>query len=249
MNGFTCCVPWRPSPSRLEPFERMRAHWDQFFPGIPMVTGDSDTEIFSLAQARNTAVEKADTDIVVICDADTLPDPDNIKAAVANPVGVCWPFDRYRIIDAQYVNTPFERLAELPHINAWNGDGINGVGGCLVTTQDEYWRLGGSPPEFIGWGFEDTAFTAIVATLSQAIRIPGNIYAFEHNTVAAGATENYIGAKADSPGWDRDNFRNRELCKPYVNANGRPWLMKEILRRREAGAMSPYVGFADATVR
>lgn len=209
--------------------------------GWPVVTGDSDTEIFSLSQARNNAVRKAKTDVVVICDADTIPDMNNVKAAVADPVGVCWPFTKYRILAPEYIDTPFRKLADVPYLNQWGGDGAAGVGGCLITTVDEFWRLGGQPPEFIGWGHEDTAFTFIVETLSTLRRLDGNIYAFEHNTDAAG----YIEAKADSPGWDRNYARNRDLIDPYLRARKRPWLMREILRRRDAGTMFPYVGFAD----
>jgi hypothetical protein len=229
----------------MKPFERAMAFWAKNFPGWPVVLADSDTEIFSLAQARNNAVAQAGTDIVVIADADTLPTPANIRTAVADPTGVCWPFDRYRIISTDHLDTPLRELVKVPYINTWDGDGIAGVGGCMVTTADEFWRLGGQPPEFIGWGHEDTAFTYIVRTLSTARRIPGNIYAFEHNTHA----ENYMGARADSPGWDRDIRRNQALMEPYRNADGRQWLMREILRRREAGTMWPYVGFADVTVR
>lgn len=237
MSKPTVCIPWRPSPSRLAPFARVMQFWERT--GWPVITADSDTEIFSLAQARNNAVEQAATDVVVICDADTIPVMANIRRAVAEPEGVCWPFTRYRIISTDYLQTPFPKLRGVPIINGWDGEGIAGVGGCLVCTRDEYWRLGGQPPEFIGWGWEDTAFTCIVETLSVARRLRGNIYAFEHNTNA----ENYGGAKADSPGWDRDNARNRALCDTYANAQGRPWLMRELLRRRAAGAMQPYIGF------
>ena len=240
----TVCIPWRPSPSRMKAFDRVMQFWERT--NWPVVTADSDTEIFSLAQARNNAVAKADTDVVVINDADTIPTMSNVLTAVADPVGICWPFTHYRLIDPKYLDTPFHRLPGAPHINTWDGEGIAGVGGCIVATTDEYWRLGGSPPEFIGWGWEDTAFTYIVRTLSQAHRVDGNIYAFEHNT---GNNGQYLDTKADSPGWDRDNQRNKTLAQPYYNADGRPWLMREILRRRDAGAMWPYVGFADATVR
>jgi hypothetical protein len=222
----TVCIPWRKSPSRIAAYERVREFW--WLVNWPVIVADSDTEIFSLAQARNNAVAQADTEVVVISDADTIPDVRNIIKAVCEPVGVCWPFTNYRILPAEYVETPFDELAGVPHINAWDGDGPNGVGGCLVCTADEYWRLGGQPPEFIGWGWEDTAFTCIVETLSTVRRIPGNIYAFEHNTNAAG----YVGALADSPGWDRDMSRNEELMAPYKAGRGRPWLMREIIRQR-----------------
>jgi hypothetical protein len=116
--------------------------------GWPVITADSATEIFSLSQARNNAVAQAKTDVVVICDADTIPDMSNIKAAVADPVGVCWPFTIYRVLAPEHIEVPFKKLAEVPWLYQWGGDGANGVGGCLITTTGEYWRLGGQPPEF-----------------------------------------------------------------------------------------------------
>ena len=222
----TVCIPWRPTPSRMAAFERVMAYWEMF--GWPVVTADSDTEVFSLAQARNAAVRKATTDVVVIADADTLIDPLNVLRAVAQPDGVCWPFTRYRILAGEYLGTPVDQLAAVPHVNTWDGEGVLGVGGCMVTTRKEYWRLGGQPSEFIGWGWEDTAFTAIVETLSKVKRLSGHAYAFEHNSHA----EKYTGAKADSPGWDRDVSRNEHLIEPYRNAKGRPWLMRQVLRSR-----------------
>jgi hypothetical protein len=210
-------------------YARVREFWAQQFPRWPVIVADSDTEIFSLAQARNNAVRAAHTDAVVIADADTLPTPANVRAAVNDPAGVWWPFSSYRILAPQYVDTPLKKLAGLPTLYQWGGDGANGVGGCLVTTPGEYWRLGGQPPEFIGWGHEDTAFTFIVETLSTLRRLPGNIYAFEHNTAAVGG---YTGAKSDSPGWDRDFQRNAALMAPYRNARGRAWLMREVIKAR-----------------
>jgi glycosyltransferase involved in cell wall biosynthesis len=224
----TVCIPWRPSRSRLPAFRRVTEFWKLF--GWPVITADSDTEVFSLAQARNNAVRQARTDVVVIADADTLIDPVNVLRAVAEPVGICWPFTKYRILDPKYLDIPLDQLASVPHVNTWDGDGANGVGGCIVATVAEFFRLGGQPPEFIGWGWEDTAFTSVARTLSRVKRIAGNVYAFEHNTEAS----RYVGAKADSPGWDRDVERNRELFLNYQVAEGRAWLMREQLKRRAA---------------
>jgi hypothetical protein len=225
----TICIPWRPSPSRLAAFDRVVEFWSMF--GWPIVTADSPTEIFSLAQARNEAVRKATTDVVVISDADTLVDPLNVLRAVADPAGVWWPFTRYRILAEKYLDTPLPELAGCPYINTWDGAGVLGVGGCIITTRKEYWRLGGQPSEFVGWGWEDTAFTAVVETLSRVRRLFGHAYAFEHNSDA----DAYTGAKADSPGWDRDVSRNQHLIEPYRIANGRPWLMRDVVRRRPSG--------------
>jgi glycosyltransferase involved in cell wall biosynthesis len=133
-------------------YHRVREFWAQHFGRWPVITADSETEIFSLSQARNAGVKLAQTDVVVIADADTLPTPANVRAAVDDPAGVWWPFDCYRILAPEYVDTPLAELANVPYLNQWGGDGAAGVGGCIVTTVDEYWRLGGQPPEFIGWG-------------------------------------------------------------------------------------------------
>jgi hypothetical protein len=222
----TVCIPWRPSPSRIAPFHRVTQFWNQF--GWPIITADSDSEIFSLSQARNNAVQQATTNTIIIADADTLIDPANILHAAANPTGICWPFDTYHILSTKYLNTPFDQLPHTPHINTWDGDGSAGVGGIIVTTTTEYWRLGGQPPEFYGWGYEDTAFTMIARTLSTVRRLPGNVYAFEHNTLTSG----YLGAPADSPGWDRDITRNQHLLRYYHIGDGRPWLMRELIAQR-----------------
>src|SRR6516165_7445020 len=87
----TICIPWRPSPSRIAAFDRVQAFWDQYFPGCMVSTAD--------------------------CDADTLIDPGNILAAVADPSGVWWPFEHYRIYGPKHLGTPLENLAATPHLN------------------------------------------------------------------------------------------------------------------------------------
>lgn len=227
----TVCIPWRPSPSRMAAFDRVLAYWDQF--GWPVITADSDTEVFSLAQARNAAVAQAQTEVVVVSDADTLIDPLNILRAVAEPTGVCWPFTNYRVISTEYLDLPYEMLETVPTLNTWFGEGVQGVGGCLITTRSEWNRLGGQCGEFIGWGWEDTAFTCVVRTLSTVKRAVGNLYAFEHNTSPA----MYVDAKADSPGWDRDVSRNEHLMAPYLVADLVPWKMRNLLKTRRAAEM------------
>ena len=199
----TVVIPWRPSPSRLAPFARVQAFWQQHFPHWPIVTADSDTEVFSLSQARNNGVRQADTPIVVISDADTIPPPANVTAAVADPTGVCWPFTRYRVLAAEYIDVPFDELNAMPHLYEWGGAGPNGVGGCLITTVKEYWRLGGQPPEFCvdeqtqiltsnGWrNYLDAHVGDLVLTLNHETGLSEwqpiqkmNIYAGSHDMLA-----------------------------------------------------------------
>jgi hypothetical protein len=212
----TICVPWRPSPSRLKPYAKIREYWATFFPDWPLITADAGGEIFNLAASRNKAVSEAVTDIVVVADADTVPPTDSVTIAVADPVGVCWPHEVWRLIPGEYAERPFEDFPAAPTVQEYPG----GLGAVMVTTVDEYWRLGGQPEEFEGWGHEDRAFHCVVTTLSIHRRIGGVAYSIDHD--------------GDSPGWTRDGGkRNARLARPYEQANGRPWLMRELLRQRD----------------
>ena len=213
--GVTVCIPWRASPSRMEPFRRVMDFWRQT--GWPIITADSDTEIFSLSQARNNAVRQAETDTVVICDADTIPPMDSVLAAVADPVGVTYPQTTWRLIPGDWVDKPISEFPKAPVLLEYTDSPC----GIIVTTTTEYWRLGGQPEEFVGWGYEDTAFQLIVLTMSTCRRMPGTAYSIDHNDSDGGA---------DTSGWSRDASRNRKLIEPYRNAKGKKWMMRELIK-------------------
>jgi hypothetical protein len=215
----TVAIPWRPTPSRMKPYECVRRFWAQHFPDWPVITADSDTEIFSLSQARNNAVRQVTTDVVVLCDADTIPPAESVLIAVADPVGITWPHEIWRLIPPEYADRRFEDFPKAPPLVNY----ADGLGGCIVVTTQEYWRLGGMPEEFQGWGYEDKAFHAVAVTLSTFRRIGGVAYSIEHNTKLRAA---------DSPGWSRDPYRNRAQFRPYEKAAGKPELMAEWLRIR-----------------
>lgn len=149
----TVCIPWRPSPSRIKPYEAVRRYWAENFPDWPVVTADAGGEIFNLGASRNRAVEKAETDVVMLCDADTIVLPaENVQIAVDDPVGICWPAKIWKLIPAEYADRPFEQFPGAPALIEYP----EGLGGCAVATREEYWRLGGQPEEFCdGWGCAD----------------------------------------------------------------------------------------------
>lgn len=226
----TVCIPWRPSPSRMAPFRRVMDFWRQT--GWPIVAADSDTEIFSASQARNNAVRMAEAGIVVICDADTIPPMDNVLTAVADPAGVTCPHTRWRLIPADWADKPVGEFPNAPAVQEYE----HSFCGTLVTTTAEYWRLGGQPEEFVGWGYEDTAFHLRVLARSTFRRMPGITFSLEHNR---------CDGSADASGWSRDFGRNQELFEQfrsrcndellarYSDAEGRRWLMGELDRIHE----------------
>lgn len=226
----TVCIPWRPSPSRMAPFRRVMEFWQQT--GWPIVTADSDTAIFSAAQARNNAVRQAETETVILCDADTIPPMENVLAAVADPVGVTYLHDVWRLIPVDWADKPIGEFLKAPVLKEFTASFC----GAIVTTAAEYWRLGGQPEEFEGWGYEDTAFHMGVLTQSTFRRMPGVTYSFEHNSADG---------SADTPGWSRDFGRNKELFEQYrdrhhhalfarySNADARDWLTAELIKINE----------------
>jgi len=135
-------------------------------------------------------------------------------AAVEHPEGVTWPFTRWVLIPAEWVDRPYEEFVDAPVLLEYP----KGLGAVMICTRDEYWRLGGQPPEFYGWGYEDAAFHIVAETLSSVNRMPGTVYSINHD---------------QEPSWTRDETRNRPLIEPYIRAGKRPWLMRHLLKTRE----------------
>ena len=84
MASVTAFVPWRPAASRVPAFEFVLDWYARHLPEFAVRTIDTDDEPFVLAACRNRAVATADPDeVVVVGDADTLPEPEALRAAVA----------------------------------------------------------------------------------------------------------------------------------------------------------------------
>jgi hypothetical protein len=204
------CIPWRPQPDRVDAYKRVRAFWEST--GWTITEADSDPDLpFSLCEARNNAVKQAKTDVIVVADADTLPDLGAVWGAVQNPVGVCWPFTKYRHIPGDYHNRA--DLMSAPIDREYKGS----VGGLFVTTQETYWGLGGMDERFEPrWGADDVAFRYVAHTLSTVSRKPGIVFSFNHS---ADRDMN----KATNP-----NLMRLEL---YKFCSGKPDLMRELIKR------------------
>src|SRR5215204_6586800 len=84
MPSPTVVVPWRPTTSRVPAFEFLLDWYARLLPEFTVRTIDTDDDEFVLAACRNRAIAEVDPDeVVVICDADTLPEPWPLRAAVA----------------------------------------------------------------------------------------------------------------------------------------------------------------------
>lgn len=176
-------IPWRPAPSRIDAFERVQRWYRDAFPTVPVETVDTDDEVFVLAACRNRAMRSAGLDeVVVLSDADTLPEVDALTAAVAAAAAgdrVHLPYDEYRWLgregSAQYAAG--RSLAECDHELV-----IGACSGVYVSTPRAWFAHGGQDERFRGWGFEDAAWNLAHQTLMQAPpqRHRGRVYALHH---------------------------------------------------------------------
>jgi len=183
---LTVLVPWRPQPSRIEAFEALKAWYARHLPDAVIRTFDSDDEIFNLSACRNIAIASIEdeNEVVVINDADTVPELAPLLEAIADAATsslVHLPYDRYHWLGregtAQFLSgtEPADCAYELV---------IGARSGVYVTTPKTWWSHGGQDERFRGWGFEDAAWYVAHETLlgEAPRRHPGAVYALHHET-------------------------------------------------------------------
>ena len=222
----TVIVPWRPAPSRVPAFEFVLDWYARRLPEFVVKTVDTDDDVFVLAACRNLGIASADPDeVVVVCDADTLPEPEPLRAAVAaaRTSGlVHLPYTEYRWLgrsgDAQLrAGVPAEECEHELVIGACSG--------VYVTTPRTWARHGGQDERFRGWGFEDAAwYLAHGALLGQPpVRHEGRVYALHH------AAEVRAGAHYDA---------SAALMERYRAAEGDPVAMAQLVAGSRAVSSS-----------
>jgi hypothetical protein len=184
-------VPWRPQPSRVAAFERLTSWYAAEMPELEIRTIDTDDVPFNLAACRNRAFDGLeDTDVVVLNDADTLPEREPLLAAIeaaAHDRLVHLPYTEYRWLGAagsrQYDDG--ESLASCGF------ELVRGACSGVYVSSARTWREhGGQDERFRGWGYEDAAWYLAHSTLldSAPARHEGRVFALHHIAeVRAGA--------------------------------------------------------------
>lgn len=216
-------IPWRPAPSRLDAFHRVVTWYGAHFPDLPLSTVDTGDDPFVLAACRNIAMSQADDDeVVVIGDADTIPEPEALRAAIhaaRTSDRVQLPYTEYRWLG----RTGSAQYAEGRDLEDCDHDHVVGAcSGVYVATPRTWARHGGQDERFRGWGFEDAAWYLAHETLVGAPpqRHEGRVYALHH----VGETRAGLQYEANAAHMER-----------YRSAAG------------DAPAMAQLVGLADAT--
>ena len=181
---LTVVIPWREQPTRIAALDTVRHWYAREIQDVRFVLVDSHDDVFNLSQARNIGVATATDpdDVIVINDADTIPQREPLFRAIADAATsdlVHLPYTEYRWLGAsgtaQY--TAGEKLDDCDF------ELVRGAcSGVYVTTPRTWASHGAQDERFRGWGFEDAAWYLAHSTLlgDAPRRTEGRVYALHH---------------------------------------------------------------------
>lgn len=168
-------VPWRDDGYRARVCQYVCDRLRSMLPGVAIFLADSNHETFNRAASRNLGVATASPDeIVVVCDADTIPDPYGLGYAIdgAQHGGLHYPFAVVNYLTE--AGTEFVLAGREPDPTRIEFSLPSAHGGCMVMLAREWQRAGGMDERFTAWGFEDNAWWATVRDrLGMPMHHPG----------------------------------------------------------------------------
>ena len=180
-------IPWRAQPHRVYAHDLTVARYRDLLPDAYIMDVDTKHDTFCLAACRNRAVWLAETcgyDVVVLADADTLPEQKPLVAAIEAAAGdsrVHLPYTEYRSLrrdgtDQALDGIPLDRCAHMVVPFATSG--------VYVTTPATWWACGGQDERFQGWAPEDMAWLIAHRLLlgAEPARHEGRVYALHHES-------------------------------------------------------------------
>lgn len=180
-------IPWRPQPHRVYAHDLTVQRYQDLLPDAAVMDFDTDHEPFCLAACRNLAVrfgERAGADVVVLADADTLPEQAPLLEAIEQARYsrfVHLPYTEYRSLRRGGTRQLLagQPLADCDYLLV---DGA--CSGVYVTTPATWWSHGGQDERFLGWGGEDASWYSAHTTLlvAEPVRHEGRVYALHHES-------------------------------------------------------------------
>ena len=213
-------IPWRGGqPDRERHHKTVRAHLETLLPDAVHIDADSGHRPFSRAGSRNHGVRLAQdvgAEVVVVCDADTLPEREPLLAAIdaAHDGRLHLPYRTFKGLSRQGTNA-YLRGAPLGTCSVeltteWS------TGGVLAIMPASWWRMGGMDERFCGWGTEDTAArVACDALLGPTVKHDGTIWHLWHPSEIDPSSSLYQA--------------NMALMARYVAAEGDPDAVRAIV--------------------
>lgn len=218
MTKVTVAVPFRAGALDREIHaDYVAARLREMLPDADHLVVDVEGE-FSRARVRNEAVRRAGSGVVVLCDADTIPEEQPLRDAIAGASQdgrLHLPYTRYRALSPEGTLAVYARGVH-PSDAPVEDESRRPIGGVWVIDADAWWAAGGMDEAFKGWGFEDDAFhTAANVLLGQTVRHEGTITHLHHKPAA----------NLQSPGYRA----NRSRFQQYVRARRDPEQMRKLV--------------------
>lgn len=173
-------VPWRGGDrTRQEMWGVVRPYLDDF--GWPIYLGDRPGPWARGAAINAGARQAGDWDVMVVADADTVPESKPVRTAVLlaheragaiRPHDTLWMLNEVETI--KFVAGGPENVRRSPKSL------INAGGGLLVVERSAWERVGGYDETFVGWGHEDTHLNTRLLIQTHWDRIPGTAWHLWH---------------------------------------------------------------------
>ena len=183
-------IPWRGGdPWREQALDYVRQWYAPL--GFPVVLGDSGDESFNRGASHNAAARSAgDWDVALNVGADILAELDVVRLAVARAreTGkLVLPHDDYLPLTEAQTLEVLDGTApgDLRQRRRGVGRQTWALSGALVFTHAAFDTIGGYDPNFVGWGWEDTAFYRDAERTVGVTRLPGAIWHLWHPRDAA----------------------------------------------------------------
>jgi hypothetical protein len=164
-------IPWREQPSRVYAFNAITNHYKKHFVDVPLYYGDFPSERWNTSGSRNIACEKAfadGCDVVAVMDADFFMHPEAIREGVEKAVKLgrmVIPFQNLYFLDQVFSQKLVEGELGLNKIGLYFPVYRHQVAGSNIITKKVFETLNGWDERFLGWGYEDVAFTLAHETL------------------------------------------------------------------------------------
>ncbi|MFD6094732.1 galactosyltransferase-related protein [Nocardiopsis flavescens] len=180
---MTVAIPWRGGePHRDAHHAYVRARLREMLPDAVHVDVDTPHACFHRAAARNAAVDRAGDGVMILCDADTIPEPEPLHTAIRGAAADGRLHLPYELFVGLSEKGTQQVHRGVPHRSAHVLEtSARPTGGVLVLTRDAYRNAGGQDERFTGWGWEDTAFRRQAdCLLGATVTHPGVIYHLWH---------------------------------------------------------------------
>ena len=181
--NVTVAIPFRGGQvDREVAFDYTREYLRKLLPTARHIVVDTDHKPYNRSAGRNEAVRQAKSGIVIVCDADSMPEKEPIEEAIEAasdgvlhiPYTVFTGLSREQTMRVLLQDAPFN--GGKPQMIS-----TSSVGGCMVIDCDAYWAAGGQDEGFVHWGGEDVAFwAACEALLGPTVRHSGILYGLWH---------------------------------------------------------------------